>query len=456
MDQLVVAALQEGGVDGHHGLEPLAGQAGGKGDGVLLGDADVVVALGKALLKLHQARTLAHGRRDAHQARVVRGHVAQPLAKDLGEALFGRLGGRHQAHGRVELAGAVVGHRVGLGQLVALALPGDHVQELRAGLGGHQAADVLQRGDQRVQVVPVDGADVVEAELLEQGGRHHHALGLLLQPLGQLEQRRHRAQHGLADVLGRGVEVAAHQLRQIAVERAHRRADGHVVVVEHHQQARVALDAGVVERLEGHARRHGAVADDGHGLAVLALLPRRQRHAQRRRDAGGRVRGAEGVVRALVAARKARHAAQLAQRGHARAPAGEDLVRIGLVAHVPHQPVVRGVEDGVQRDRQLDGAQVGAEVPAGARHVGEHALAQLVGQPLELGARQAPQRGRVVDGVEQGKVAGHGQCVRCTTWSASARRAATSGRPQALSASWACARRRSASARAGARPSRDT
>jgi hypothetical protein len=45
VDQLVVAALQEGAVDGHHRLEPFAGQAGGKGHGVLLGDADVVVAL---------------------------------------------------------------------------------------------------------------------------------------------------------------------------------------------------------------------------------------------------------------------------------------------------------------------------------------------------------------------------------------------------------------------------
>ncbi len=37
-----------------------------------------------------------------------------------------------QAHGGVELARAVVGHRVGLGQLVALAFFGDHMQKLRA------------------------------------------------------------------------------------------------------------------------------------------------------------------------------------------------------------------------------------------------------------------------------------------------------------------------------------
>jgi hypothetical protein len=71
-------------------------------------------------------------------------------------------------------------------------------------------------------------------------------------------------------------------------------------------------------------------------LAVLALELGGQRHAQRGEmlvDCGG----AEGVVLALVAPRKAADAAQLAQRVHAVAPAGQDLVRVGLVAHVPHQ-----------------------------------------------------------------------------------------------------------------------
>ena len=70
------------------------------------------------------------------------------------------------------------------------------------------------------------------------------------------------------------------------------------------------------------------------------------------------MRGAEGVVLALVAAREAGDAAELAQRRHALAPAGQHLVRIGLVAHVPDEAVVRRVEDVVQRDRQLDRAEV--------------------------------------------------------------------------------------------------
>jgi hypothetical protein len=49
------------------------------------------------------------------------------------------------------------------------------VQELRAAL----AAQVLQRGDQRIEVVAVDRADVVEAEFLEHRARHDHALGVL-------------------------------------------------------------------------------------------------------------------------------------------------------------------------------------------------------------------------------------------------------------------------------------
>ena len=41
------------------------------------------------------------------------------------------------------------------------------------------------------------------------------------------------------------------------------------------------MNAGIIQRLERHAGAHGAVADDGHGIAVFALELRRQRHAQR-------------------------------------------------------------------------------------------------------------------------------------------------------------------------------
>jgi hypothetical protein len=131
---------------------------------------------------------------------------------------------------------------------------------------------------------PSIGPDVVEAEFLEQRGRHHHALGMFLQPLGQLEQRRRALEHGLAHVLGRRVELAAHQLGQIAVERAHRRADAHVVVVQDHQQVAVG-HAGVVQGLEGHA---GVMAPSPMMATAWRFSPLMLRglgHAQRGRDA---------------------------------------------------------------------------------------------------------------------------------------------------------------------------
>ena len=60
--QLVVGALQEGGINRHHGLDATAGQAGSKSNGVLLGNADIEIAFGKASLKFHQSAAFTHGR----------------------------------------------------------------------------------------------------------------------------------------------------------------------------------------------------------------------------------------------------------------------------------------------------------------------------------------------------------------------------------------------------------
>ena len=46
---LVERAVHERRVDGHDGVQPAEREAGRRGDGVLLGDADVVHAIGEAL-----------------------------------------------------------------------------------------------------------------------------------------------------------------------------------------------------------------------------------------------------------------------------------------------------------------------------------------------------------------------------------------------------------------------
>ena len=101
------------------------------------------------------------------------------------------------------------------------------------------------------------------------------------------------------------------------------------------------------------------------------------------------MRGAERVVFALGALGEAGQPVLLAQRADAVAAAGQDLVRIGLVADVPDQPVVRRVEDVVQRDGQLDDAEPGAQMAAGVRDGVDQLSAQLVRQLRQVAFRQS-------------------------------------------------------------------
>ena len=94
--------------------------------------------------------------------------------------------------------------------------------------------------------------------------------------------------------------------------------------------------------------------------------------------------GAKGIVFALGALGEAREAAGLAQGANAVAAAGQDFVRIGLVADVPDHPVVGRVEQVMKRDRQLDDAEPRAEMAAGHRNRIDSLVSQLIGELREL------------------------------------------------------------------------
>jgi hypothetical protein len=89
------------------------------------------------------------------------------------------------------------------------------------------------------------------------------------------------------------------------------------------------------------------------------------------------VAGAERVIRALRPAQKAARTVGALDAPELPAAAGERLVPVGLVTHVPDQAVARRVEDIVERDRQLDGAQAGGEVPPRRGADLDQLLAQL-------------------------------------------------------------------------------
>ena len=80
---LVIGALQEGRIDRRERLDALGGEAGGEGHGVLLGDADVEAALGKALGEQVEPGAGRHGGGDGDDLLVVLGLGDQRLGEDL-------------------------------------------------------------------------------------------------------------------------------------------------------------------------------------------------------------------------------------------------------------------------------------------------------------------------------------------------------------------------------------
>ena len=76
-------------------------------------------------------------------------------------------------------------------------------------------------------------------------------------------------------------------------------------------------------------------------------------------------------------------------------------MHVRLVPGVEHDRVARRLEDPVDRDRQLDDAEVRAEVSAGLRHGCHEVLADLASQLLELFGTQRVEVAWSGDGLEQ-------------------------------------------------------
>ena len=79
--------------------------------------------------------------------------------------------------------------------------------------------------------------------------------------------------------------------------------------------------------------------------------------------------GNKSIMLTFVGVRETGNAIQLPQLGKALAAAGQQLVRIALVAHIEHDLVLRGRKDAVQRYRQLYSPQVGGQMATGLGYV---------------------------------------------------------------------------------------
>ena len=318
-----------------------------------------------------------------------------------------RLGGRRGLRGRGRgrhLVQAVL--LVLLGQRVAEPLAGDDVHDHR----GAEVAGVAQQLLDKLLVVAVDRAEVLDAQVLEQHLRLEHVLEALLDAVQRLVQRRAEQRR----VRQRGLDVLQHLLvplrgadrGQVGGQAADRRLVGAAVVVDDDDEARVLGDRDVVQRLPGHPAGERAVADDRDHAAGLAAQPVGLGQPVSVGQAGGGVRVLHDVVLGLGLGRVPGQPAALPQRAELRVPPGEQLVHIGLVAGVEDDPVRRRVEDPVQGDGELHHAEVRAEVAAGARHRLDQDVTDLAGQSGELVSGECFQISRACDGLQHPHVSG--------------------------------------------------
>ena len=400
VDDVVVRALKEGGVDGAHRTQPARCETGGEGDGVPLRDADIEEPVGMCRGKQTDTGAARHRRGDRDDACILARELRQSLAE-------GRRIRWIRGDGRPGLAGArIVSRREGMPLLAAgvlasgksLSLLGDDVDEARSIELAHHREGL----EQRVDVVAIDRAEVSEAELLEQHTGGEEGFHALLPLPHDRSDRTRGAVHELADLRADPVvERIALDRRQVLVHRADVWRDRHLVVVEDDHDVAIRV-ARVVETFVREPAAQRAVAEHGHHFQiVLALDVARRRHPERSRDGRGGVARAEGVVLALRALQEAGDPAFLPQRLHLCVAPGEQLVRIALMADVPYELVARRSERGVERDRELDHAEAGADVAARARDDVDEPCPHLVGERAKLVAGEGAKVGGRGDTVEE-------------------------------------------------------
>ena len=352
--QFVVGALQERTVHAKDWLGARARKRGGKGHGVLLGNAhiDELFAGGSAKLGC-KAHNVGRGGRDANDLWIALDGGAERLARNVGIGARRRLArmarAKFAAGCHIEGPHMMPVFGVALGRLKTLALGGRDVQHD----GMIDIAQFLQRVDEGQHVVTGVQIAVVEP---------------------------HRAEN----VALTGA-VAGAQLGQIAIQAAMVLGNGLVVIVDDDDQVAIEI-GGIVKALKRQAARKRSVANDGDDVVRIArqVTSVRQAAAQAHRR-GGMAHG-EQVVLGLVGIGKARSLTiTLRIDISVRAP-GQRLVGVGLVRNVKDNLVDGGVKYAMKRNRKLNDAQVGGNVPADGGGAFEDCLTDLAAEQRKLGA----------------------------------------------------------------------
>ena len=113
---------------------------------------------------------------------------------------------------------------------------------------------------------------------------------------------------------------------------------------------------------------------------VLSQKLSRRNIAQARGDRSRTVACVKRVAGALLPLREPAHAAVFSQVVKSVLSPGQQLMRVGLMSHIPDQLILREVQRQMERHRQLHHTQVGGEMPPCPADLFDQELPDLAGK----------------------------------------------------------------------------
>ena len=383
--QLVIASLQEGGIQHHNRHRSLLGQAAGHGHGMFLRNSHIKCPGGKAFLEVQNAGSPGHCRRNGTDPGIFLGKLFQAFSQGIGEGFY--LRGKLFPCFRVKFANAMELGRVFFRKRVAFSLLGQDMEQYRL----VQILRRRQQGNQARQIVAIHRPQVSQAHIFKHGFLQEQLLDPVFHPAAgkvQCLPARQLLHHPPVCLLGSQVMLAGTKPGQMLCKTAHIAANRHFVVIQNDDHGLTA-DSGVIQALIGHPAGAGSIADQSHHVVILAQHGSGPGHSQGNGNGVGCVPRYKGVAIAFLRLGKTGNSPVLPQKRKTRLAACQQLMHIRLVTHVKNQAVFRCIKNGLNGYAQLYNSQVSGKMSAGFRHGRNQEFPDL---PAQLGTLRVAER----------------------------------------------------------------
>ena len=360
MEYLVVCPLQKRGVYGHNGLQASRRKPCRKSHRMLFRDPHIEETVRVHIAEPFQACAVRHGRRDSHNFFITLPQLAHDRGKDV------RIIGVRSGMGRnprpdIEGLRAVKSGGMALRRQISLALLGQHMNQH----GPLHTLGITDHGDHGGDVMTVHRPQISDPHIFKKHPRNHQLFEAALGPADPVDDvvpPFHTLQ-GIVDPLFQiQIPRGSADIVQIFGHASHVLGDGHIVVVEDHDEIGLQL-CGIVQGLVSHSPCEGAIPNDGHhGIRPAGKLSGFHQ-TQPCRYGGGTMPRVKYIAFAFFSFWKTAEAMILAQRTEIFPSSGENFVCIGLMPHIPDDFILRQVQNKVQRHSQFHCAQIGAQMP---------------------------------------------------------------------------------------------